>query len=486
MIDLSTLNPKRKKRLSSLLGLAIDGSRLEGVVVRRTNGSLQIQQSFSVTLSLDPLTADPELVGREIRNHLDAAEVREKNCIVGLPLRWALTTHAEVPELPEEDVASFLQIEAERGFAADVETLRFAASRCRFGAGKQQALLVGIPRAHVSRLEEALRAAKLKPTSFSLGIAALQPPGLGLSDGVMALRIGETHVGLQVNCGAGVAALRALEGALETEGGRRVLHADLVAREARITLGQLPAELRDSVNRVRIFGPRDLSQQLADEMELRLEALGLKSEIVTRYGANEFGLQLPVDAVVSQSLSLAAGCLAGRKAPFEFLPPRVTAWQHAVKRYSSGKLRTAGMAAAAVLFVLFSAFGFQQWQLGSLQSEWTAIAPKAKDLEALNQQIRQYRPWYDESFRGLSILKQLTTAFPEDGVVTARTVEIRDLNAVTCTGTTRDNQSLLKVLEKLRAGGNAAGLRLDSIRGSKPPMQFTFGFRWSEGGSGEN
>ena len=99
-----------------MLGLSLDGSRLEGVALRRTNGALHVQQSFSVSLSLDPLTNDPELVGREIRNHLDAAGVRERQCIVGLPLKWALTTHIEVPELPEADVASFLQIEAERRF----------------------------------------------------------------------------------------------------------------------------------------------------------------------------------------------------------------------------------------------------------------------------------------------------------------------------------------------------------------------------------
>ena len=94
----------------------------------------------------------------------------------------------------------------------------------------------------------------------------------------MALAIGESHVGLQVMAGGGVAALRALEGALEAEGGQRVLHADLVAREARITLGQLPAELRETVRRIRVFGPRDLAQQLVDEMELRLDATGLKVE----------------------------------------------------------------------------------------------------------------------------------------------------------------------------------------------------------------
>jgi hypothetical protein len=51
--------------------------------------------------------------------------------------------------------------------------------------------------------------------------------------------------------------------------------------------------------------------------------------------------------------------------------------------------------------------------------------------------IKQYRPWYDESARSLSILRQLTQAFPEDGVVTAKTLEIREANLVTCTGTAR-------------------------------------------------
>ena len=297
MINLTTLDRLKRQRLSGVLGLALDGSRLDGIVLRRTNGALQTQQSFSVSLSLDPLTNDPELVGREIRNHLDAAGVRERQCIVGLPLKWALTdARRGARRCRRRTWPSFLQIEAERGFPCDVQTLHVVTSRSQSPSGKQHATLVGIPKNHLALLEQALRAAKLKPVSFSLGIAALQPAGAEASNGVMALAIGESHVGLQVTAGGGVAALRALEGALEAEGSQRVLHADLVAREARITLGQLPAELRETVRRIRVFGPRDLAQQLVDEMELRLDATGLKVEPVGRYAAGEFGIQLPPDA----------------------------------------------------------------------------------------------------------------------------------------------------------------------------------------------
>ena len=64
MSDSFNLSRLKGHRLTSLLGLTLDGSRLEGVVVRRNNGSLLVQESFAVTLSLDPLTGDPELVGR--------------------------------------------------------------------------------------------------------------------------------------------------------------------------------------------------------------------------------------------------------------------------------------------------------------------------------------------------------------------------------------------------------------------------------------
>jgi hypothetical protein len=482
MINLRNLPGLKKQHLTSVLGLALDGSRLDGAVLRRTNGSLQVEKTFSASLSLDPLTAAPELVGREIRNHLDAAGIRERFCVVGLPLKWALITHVEVPQLPEEDVASFLQIEAEKSFHSDVATLHYAVSLSKLSSGKQQALLAGISRTHLQTMELALQAARLKPVSFTFALTALQPPAPDAGNGTLALAIGETTINLEITSGGGVAALRTIEGATHSEASERLLDPDLIAREARITLGQLSAELREAVRTLRVFGPRDLAQKLADQIELRFENLGLKAEVASRYHTDDFGLHLPPETAVSAAISLAATHLAGRKPSFELLPPRVSRWQQAAARYSSGKLSTVGTAAGVVLLLIILGFGFQQWQLSRLRSKWYSMASKVRELDALEQEIRQYRPWYDESFRALSIMRQLTSAFPEDGVVSARTVEIRDLNAVTCTGTTRDQQALLKTLERLRGSKNITDVRIGTIRGNKPPLQFTFDFHWNEGG----
>jgi hypothetical protein len=505
MKNVLKINFSRRKKLTSLLGLNLDGNRLEGVVLRRTNGSLQLQQTFSVTLSLDPLTAAPELVGREIRNHLDTAGVRERRCVVGVPLKWTLTAQTELPLLPEADAASLLQLEAERGFPCDVTTLRLAHSRCPLPAGKQYVTLAGILNSQLTSLEQVLAAAKLKPVSFSPGVTALQPPGamFGVppsggsanlppkggtpndNNGVLALAIGESQVSLQITCGGGVAALRTLEGAIENEGSRRTLHTDLVARDVRITLGQLPAGLCESVRRIRIFGPHDLAQQLADEMELRFEPAGLGVEPVAKYSPDEFGVQLPPDAPVSPAFSLAARRLTGQTPVFEFLPPKPTAWQQIITKYSSSRLRSAGATAAGIVAIIGGLFLFQEIQLIRLRSQWSGMSAKVKELDGIQQQIQKYRPWFDESFRSLSILKQLTTAFPEDGAVTAKTVEIREGNVVNCSGTARDNAALLRMLSQLRAADGVTDLKVDQIRG-KSPMQFTFDFHWNKGGGNEN
>jgi hypothetical protein len=485
MNNILKINFRKRKQLTSVLGLALAGSRLDGVVLRRVNDALELQSTFSAVLTLDPLTAAPELVGREIRNLLDAAGVRERRCVFGVPLNWVLTAQTELPPLPETDAANLLQMEAERGFPTDVASLQLASSRCPLAAEKKFVLIAGIPGTHIARLEQVLAAAKLKPVSFALGPAALQPPAVETSNGVLAIAISGGPVSLQITCGGGIAALRALPGAIEGEGGRPTLHPGLVARESRITLGQLPAELRAKVKRIRIFGPPELAHQLADEMELRFEPMHLSVEVVSAYAPDEFGMPLPPKTPVTAAFSLAARVLAGQPPALEFLPPKRTLIEQFATKYSSGRLRATGMAAAGVAVIAGGFFFIQQIQLWRLHSQWSGMSAKVAQLQTIQEKIRQYRPWFDDTFRDLAILRKLSLAFPEDGEVTAKTIEIRDDNTVSCSGTARDSSAVLAMQAKLRTAPGVSGLKLDLIHG-KAPVQFTFDFQYGNGGASEN
>jgi hypothetical protein len=477
MIDLKNIDKIFARQPgSSLLGLAFDGSHLEVAHVRRTNGSVDVKQAFSVTLALDPLTAEVELAARELRNQLDARQIRERWCVVSLPLHWALTLTVKLPEIPDEDVADFLQLEAERGFPYPPEELMVAHSRVRT-AGGQFATLVAIPRQQIHRLESVLAAALLRPVSFSLGLTALQPAGDASAPGVLALVPGEAGVAMQITAGGGVVALRTIDGIYEQTGVTRELQADQLRREIRITLGQLPAEVRDQLQQVRVFGRSDAAQELADEANDAASDWGLKLEHVRDHAAKEFGVKIPGGTAISPALALAVRQLADADG-MDFLPPKISQWQKLTERYSSGKLFYAGAGAGAVVAVVLLAFFVQQILLWRWQSKWDAIQVRVEHLEDVQKKISTYRPWYDESVRTLSVMKKLTEAFPQDGTVSLKTLEMRDSARVVCSGTALTRPLLDAALDKMRLQSNhLAGVRLEMTRGSGP-VEFTFNLQW--------
>ena len=153
------------------------------------------------------------------------------------------------------------------------------------------------------------------------------------------------------------------------------------------------------------------------------------------------------------------------------------------KKYTSGQFGTVGAVAMGVVVIIALIFLVQQIQLWRVRSQWSHMAVKVADLQDIQNQIRFYRPWYDESFRTLAILRQVTLAFPEDGSVTAKSIEIRDSGStVICSGNTRDIASVLAMQAKLRTQPGVSALKLPQIRG-KSPMQFSFDFKYGNGGA---
>lgn len=469
---------------NSLLGLVLDGSRLDLVAVKRTNGSVEIRHSATVTLTLDPLTNDPDLVGAEIRTHLDKAGVRDRRCVVGVPLNWTLTLAVKVPAgLAPEDVEALLAMEAERGFPYGPESLMVAHSLVGPADGDRTATLVAIPRDHITRLQEALDSIGLRPLSFSLGLAALQPVAESeTAGGIVALVAGEKGVGLQVTAQGGVAALRLLEGAIVQEGSARVVQKDYLARELRITLGQLPDAARGAVRNLKVFGHDALAEELCEQVRPRAEAMGLRAQLVKEFAPLEFGLALPNGTAVSAALALAVRHLADKSAGFEFLPPRVSKWKQFTEQHASKKLVYAAVAVGVILLGVAGMFGWQQWRLTKLEAQWLAMEKPVNQIKDMEARIRKYRPWYDESYRALSILKAVTQAFPEDSSVSAKSIEIRDRSGVTVSGTARNNQAFLKMRDQLTKHKQVQDLK-GGPQKSAPNNQlveFTFNFHWAD------
>jgi hypothetical protein len=460
---------KTKKRLTSVVGLAFTDGHLRACHVTRAKGANEVVKAASAALTLDLLHPESELVGREIRNHLDAAGIRERHCVVALPAGWIMSQHTMVPELSPADAHSFLQIEAEKGFPCDPAQLQIARSFHR-SAGPAYVTQLAVRKEQIQQLAAALKAAGLKVVSFSLGLAALPDVIAPAGQGRITVAVEPKGAALLISAGGGIAALRTCEASVESEVGEHVVNGNAVARELRITFEQVPVDLRAELTQLALCGDESMSRQLAEELTEWAEAEGLA---VTRSAVS----QQPISDQMAEHV--AARWLASEGPDLEFLPPHPGRWAMIVARYNSKRLATAGFAVGGAAVLALGFFAWQEYSRWSLRAEWEAMAVEVTALDVVQDRIREFRPWYDESYRNLTILSRVTECFPDNGSVTARSVEVHGITAqtVSISGTARDNASLLRTLDQLRKVKEIQAVKVEQIRG-KVPAQFTFTFRW--------
>lgn len=456
-----------RKRLQSVLGLSVADSQLRVAHVARAKNAVAVLKSTTATLSLDLFHPEIELVGHEFKNHLEAAHIRERHCVVAIPARWIMTQHTKVPDLSPEDTASLLAIEAEKGFPCDPDELQIARSPLRSTEGAYVTQLA-IRKDQLTRLTAVMKSAGLKPVSFSLGLAALPGAVTPAGEGRITLELEPKGATLLISAGGGIAAFRTLESTIDSEAGENVVNGAALARELRITFEQVPADLRREIRQLCLRGDETMARHLEEVLGGWARDAGLKIE-------HDPAPHRPVaEEIVEQ---LATRHLRDGAPQLEFLPPRPSRFSRVLAGYSSKRLAVAGFAAAAAVVVALGAFGWQEYRLLSLRSEWSGMADQVKELDAVAARIREYRPWYDVTFRNLTIMKRVVECFPDNGSVTAKSIEIHGLANVSVTGTARDNASLLRTLDLLRQAKDIKGLKIEQIRG-KTPAQFTFTFRW--------
>ena len=468
-----------------MLGLYLDGRQLKGGVVHRSGSRLRIRKSFHAVLSLDPLSNDPELVGREIREHLTSQGIHENHCVVCIPLKWALTTRTALPDLPEADINSYLRLQAEREFPFSPEDLSISVSRFTNLDGSTGATIAAVANKHLNAMRKAFKAARLRPVSITLGTTSLHTGRKLPSEGTIAMHIGEDGIELQVTMGGGVAALRALDDALIDGPEGKTLDAEAIVKEIRITLGHLAPDVRSSITKARIFGRPFTIEPLVNELRRPLGLLGIEVEVGGDELLAQFDERDMTEVFSFRAFSAAARRLLGKPAEFEFLPPTPSRLKQIAGRVSSRGVLWLGGTAALVILGAAGALTYQYWRLSALEAEWSEIEPTVVEVQRLQDQVRKFRPWFDDSIRSLDIARKLTEVFPEEGTVWAKVVEINEQTEVHCSGSARTNRAWLDMLDRLRAADEVQQLKVQQIRGESP-LQFTFSFEWSEGGSDES
>ncbi|MFM8418982.1 MAG: hypothetical protein ACKOEQ_02515 [Verrucomicrobiota bacterium] len=475
-----------KPRSSSpVLGLALDGSVVEAVLVRPSNGHAEASAPVAIALPADLLGGDPVVVGRALREGLDKAGLSTRKCAVALPASWVFASNVALPDLAPEDAEGFVELEVERSFPQGADQLAMARHEWKDASGAAQLTLVGVPVDPLERLEQVLRAARLQPVSIAPALTEL--PDLAPPDSANAARMdflaSAGSVALAIGIGDGLVLHRSLDDVVTHSNGQPGLAADRLHRELRVTLGQLPDAVRQSLARARVFGSGVMAEALHQALSMLGPRLAISVARADRVPEKRAALpRITPGLPASAALAVAARHVGGRPASFEFLAPRVSALQLLAARFSSGRAAHYGLAAAAVMVLVAGAFLVQQVRLVSLRSRWNVMAKTVGHVETLQANLKKYRPWFDDSVPSLLVMRTLTTAFPENGDVTAKTVELREGSTVVCSGTAKDSIILNRTLDKLRTAPDVRVVALDQMRG-KSPVQFSFSFKWDPSAS---
>ncbi len=461
------MNLLKPKPLQSLLGLTIRGRRLTAGLAKR-NGTAGLSAIADAELSHPPLAGDPERVGREIRAFLQQHELRENRCLLCLPLNLAMTMSVEIPDLAEDDLQSYLELQAESEFPFSIEDMQLASTTYRAPDQSRHATLAAIPQHHIARIQQILQHARLRPISLTLGLApAAIESGKPPNKPQLVLDIQPDHVDLSVRCGTGFAVIRSLEEVLDFEQNPAAPDCKLLCREIRITLGQLSGNLRQNLSAATVCHPAGLSQNWKQSLEQSLAEMRFQT-------AFREGSHPALEAAVKDRLANSSTAL-------EFLPPQRSPLQILAEKASSR--RNVWISAAAGMLVLptAAAFYIQGWRLDSLEREWDRMGAQAETLETLQVKIRQFRPWYDHSAQSLQIVRRLAEVFPKEGSIWLQSLQITENRQASCSGTANSYRDLLAVTDRLRAMPDIQKVTLGTTRG-EAPVEFTFKFEWNTGG----
>lgn len=457
---------KRRLQVRSALAVTIESDRLAIDLVRREEQANHVVRSFAVPMGADAVLADPEKWGKELADQLAAEGIREKRCVVCVPASWALTTSTDVPGIAAEDLRGYLELRAEREFPMAAADLRLAHCAYQLPDGTPRATLAGVPAKRLEAVERFIAAADRRMVSLSLGLDGCLPRH-DLPAALHFLANGN-HIDLVIAAGGGIAAVRALPGPIGAEAA--TFDAAGFTREVRITLGRLPDALRQQVSEARFSGSPTTAETLCVEIRNHLHRMGIESRVQRPHGAAP-------GTHPGAALEAAEHHLRQRPVAFEFLAPQVNRWQIFQQRFDDRRRRWVVLAAVAALVLPILIFFVRSRIESSLTSEWNGMRRTVADLESLQQRIRQFRPWFEPGSQNLQVIESLAAAFPEQGDVWAKSIQVGEGNKVSCSGFARSQAALLGLLERLRARTDVSGVQVQQVRGENP-IQFSIIYKW--------
>jgi hypothetical protein len=460
-----------KRTPRTVLGLALEGRAIAAAAVRLRGGRGVLKAGGRFEIPEAMALERPEELGRALRRWLRGRGLRAKSAVIGVPAGWLVTREHVFPPASHAALAGMVRLEAERRFAGGPAGLVIERGEPTTTEGGQRLLMAAMPRVRLEQLTALARGAGLRlravsPTAAALAQGAGPPEGVGV-----VLAAGPDRAELAVVEDGHLRALRHVPGGAEEAG-----------REAARVLALMPAgEAGPSADWVGVWlsgaaaGARGLAQGLGGNLHEIADpgALGL-----------ETGPHMPEEGAEAL-LGAASLALAGARnggVPMDFRHSRVE-----VRRSIRPTRRLAWAAALVLTAVVAGGLLADQWrrdtlELAELRGRLTDLKAPMASAEALVRRVSLVRGWTDRRPRFLDRLRELTLAVPVDAPIWVSSLAVREDMRAVLSGKSRDERSVLELLDRLRAGAafkdvELLYMRKAGARGSEVAFSIAFSFQ---------
>ncbi|HUT59798.1 MAG TPA: hypothetical protein VNA25_18275 [Phycisphaerae bacterium] len=449
-----------------MLGLAVTNRSITAVEVVPINGGGRASRSAELVFTDDLRLAEPVALGKALKQLLRREGFSVSRCMIGIEAGWLTARDKTLPPGAGESVTEILSLMIEQEFAGDRKDLVFDYSLETGADGKPAVLLVAAQQQAIDQLTAMAAAASLSAHGITVSTIALAGSADGAADRyqlVLHLFGGGAELALRAHGALGM--VRRLpvpipagaEAEQPWADGHRLQ--ELINHLRRVVALLPGAEPGSELAReLLIWDETGLDPRTCDTLS---EQLSLPARLCKRpEGLAPDGASRPAPgAQFSAAAAMALAALRGRPPAVDLLHSRLAPR----KGLAIGK-KVAWAAAVVAAFVVAATVLVLDWRRDSI--EGTALQAKldvmADDLAEANDVIAKVafaRPWYDRRPSYLDCMRELTLAFPQEGLVWTTSLAIQEDMRVVVSGKAVNESAVLDVLDRLKANPKLAEVK---------------------------
>ncbi len=449
------------------LGLAVTEHALRAVEVEASAGRRIVHGSVELPLSGGLSLAEPEALGKALRQALRGAGISASRCIVGLAAGYIAAREKLLPPANDEALKGVISLAVEREYASGASELVF--DYLHFPTSKGVcAMVAAAPRTLVDRISAMCKAAGLSLagiTSSTVVLASATAGDVGPS-GRIILTAQARGVELAMQSAGGVRLMRHIPAKLASS------HDPAAAPSPVGQVDMLCGELRRALS---MAAPDPSAAQ--EPQVLLWDCVGLDAKVVEAISAKmahplkvcrldgDLGVACSQSGDARFAQAIAVGSSGQTPLLLDFLHSRLAA--ASMPRFSRQTIYAA-IAAAVVLVgaaLLYFDYRGDQQEIAELRLKQETMKSPAAQAKQLVDDLKYARTWFDRRPAYLDVWAEIVTAFPPEGSKAYATgLSIHEDMQVLLTGKAASREAALEVIDHLSTNPRLADIKPQYIR----------------------